>query len=489
MLLKHTKKLLRIHCIFQRGFATSSHVNPKACVVGSGPAAFSVCQTLLKQNTDVQVDMFEKLPVPFGLVRYGVAPDHQDVKNSINNYNKTACNSRFNFFGNVNVGKDIKVEDLCKNYHAVILCHGAQGERKLGINGENYLNVLTSNQFVGWYNGCPEQRNLEINLKGKSAVIIGIGNVALDCARMLLKPTSDLQSSDISANAVKVLKDSTITNVHVVGRRGPLQMACTRKELSEICNLNHIETFVDMSCFSSNILNAVKKRNLSKRKIQRLIKYLMSVSKDFTQKSTSTNRGKYFNVNLLLRPVEVLSNDGLNATSVKFQKIIMLETDDPFNPHFEVSDDFIDIECDLVISCIGYNSNKISSPLLTYSKDNLVHTKGVINAEYGLYAAGWCTSGPVGVLADTSNSGHDIAYQVLSDLPRLIDLKGNCFDEELVPKKLKSKNITHVSWSGWKKIDQFEINKGKIEGKVREKIVDINKMVSVSKTLTKIGDS
>ena len=489
MLLNHTKKLLQIYGVFQRGFATNSHISPKACVVGSGPAAFSVCQTLLKNNTDVQVDMFEKLPVPFGLVRYGVAPDHQDVKNSINNYTKTASNSRFNFLGNVNIGKDIEVEDLCKNYHAVILCHGAQGERKLGITGESYSNVFTSNQFVGWYNGCPEQQNLKINLKGKNAVIIGIGNVALDCARMLLKPTSDLQSSDISADAVKILKDSTISNVHVVGRRGPLQMACTRKELSEICNLNNVETLVDMSCFSSNILSAVKKRNLSKRKIQRLIKYLVSVSKDFTQKSTSTNVGKHFNINLLLRPVEVLSDDGFKATSVKFQKITMVETDDPYNPYFEVSDDFIDIKCDLVVSCIGYNSNKISSPLLTYSKDNLVHTKGVINAEHGLYAAGWCTSGPVGVLADTSSSGHDIAYQVLSDLPRLIDLKGNCFDEKLVPSKLESKSISHISWSGWEKIDQFEVKNGKINGKVREKILDVNKMISVSKKLTNSGDA
>merc|ERR1719427_517912 len=330
MLLNLKRKILPLYGVFARGFVTNSHVVPKACVVGSGPAAFSVCQTLLKYNTDIQVDIFEKLPVPFGLVRYGVAPDHQDVKNCINNYTKTASNSRFNFFGNVNVGQDVEIKDLCNNYHAVILCHGAQGERKLGINGENYSNVFTSNQFVGWYNGCPEQQNLKISLNGKNAVIIGMGNVALDCARMLIKPTSNLQSSDITTTATKLLKESNITNVHVVGRRGPLQMACTRKELSEICGLDHVQTLVDMSCFTPKIIEAIKKRNVSKRKIQRLVKYLMSISKDFCEKSTSIDTGKHFNINLLLRPVELLSDDGFKVTSVKFQKVIMVETDNPF---------------------------------------------------------------------------------------------------------------------------------------------------------------
>jgi len=196
----------------------------KVCIVGSGPAGFYAAQYLLKNDSSLEVDIYEKLPVPFGLVRYGVAPDHPDVKNVINTFTNVAKSGRLNFVGNVSVGRDIELKELRKAYHAVVLAYGAAQDRWLGIPGENVSNVVAARNFVGWYNGHPENRNLQFDLNVETAAIIGQGNVALDIARILLTPVDSLRKTDIAEHALEALSRSRIKNVKIIGRRGPLQV-------------------------------------------------------------------------------------------------------------------------------------------------------------------------------------------------------------------------------------------------------------------------
>ena len=459
---------------WQRKYSQSN--SPKVCIVGSGPAAFSVTQSLLKYNEKLTVDMYEKLPVPFGLVRYGVSPDHQDVKNCINGYNKTASSKRFSYYGNVEVGNHVSLSKLCSDYHAVVLCFGAQGVRQMGIEGEHFKNVFTSNQFVGWYNGLPEFQTVNPDLSGKAAVVVGVGNVALDCARMLLKPVDMLQSTDMTDVALSCLRKSSITKAYVFGRRGPLQMACTRKELSEICDLSGVATFTDSTYFTENIMKALKQKNLSKRKYQRLVKYLMKVSNLQAKNSGATRE---FYVHLLSRPTRILSSDGVSVSGVEFQKVSIKDDDDPYNPQFNVTSEHTTVECDLLISCIGYDKTPLLSDLLKSSKDQ--QHEGVINREAGLYACGWCSTGPVGVLADTSESGHSIAHVILSDIDQLVKNKVNCQGSQGVLAELNKQNVKTVSWQQWNLIDKYEVDEGSRRDKPREKILSVDKMVSVSR--------
>ncbi|XP_048467090.1 NADPH:adrenodoxin oxidoreductase, mitochondrial [Rhincodon typus] len=236
------------HC---RVRGLSSKVDPqlKVCVIGSGPAGFYTAQHLLKYHESSVVDIYEKLPVPFGLVRFGVAPDHPEVKNVINTFSQTAHHNRCSFYGNVTVGKDISIEELKQAYHALILTYGAETNRMLNVPGENLLGVYSARTFVGWYNGLPENKNLNPELSSETVVVLGHGNVALDVARILLSPVDLLKKTDIAGHALEAIAASNVKRVLIVGRRGPLQVAFTIKELREMINLPGTRPLLNPSDF------------------------------------------------------------------------------------------------------------------------------------------------------------------------------------------------------------------------------------------------
>ena len=453
----------------------SSASQPHMCIVGSGPSGFVAAQSLLKSHQSLTIDMFEKLPVPFGLIRYGVSPDHQDVKNCIHGYTKTAQSKRFSFFGNVNVGSDLSLSELCQAYHAVVLCIGAQGEQKLNIPGENLQNIFTSNQFVGWYNGVPEYQHLDIDLSGKNAVIIGVGNVALDVARMLFKPTNQLQETDITNHSLEQLSKSNISSIHLVGRRGPLQMACTRKELSEITSLSDVTTYIEPQHFNDSVQKALQKKDLKLRKYQRLIKYLQKVSLP-SNKNTKTE--KSFFVKFLRNPVRLNSKNGKIVSSITLEKRLQ-DGDDAFDPIITGSGATEDVECDLVISCIGYKNIPLDSSI-PFKNGKIVQKNGRICLENGLYTCGWCSHGPKGVLADSGSDSLLTCSTILSDLPILLDKKSFCNGRSTIINTLHNKHINYVTWPGWEKIDVYEVANGEKQNKVREKVLTYDKMLSLT---------
>jgi adrenodoxin-NADP+ reductase len=273
-------------------YSTASKVpldwKPKVCIVGSGPAALYSAQYILKcLSNNVNVDIYEKLPVPFGLVRYGVAPDHQDVKNVINSFTETLRSPNVQFYGNINIGQDLKTNELMQAYDCVVLAYGSLSENYLNIPGEkSYENFISAKDFVGWYNGFPENENFKINLKCKSALIIGAGNVALDIARILLSPIDKLKQTDITDSSLEKIKnENQIENVTIVARRGILNAAFTLKELREITKLETIDTIFDVDDFKSiNVDGLLTKFARPRRRLTEYMSKLVKKNNDIFNK-------------------------------------------------------------------------------------------------------------------------------------------------------------------------------------------------------------
>ena len=458
--------------------SASTNRDFKVAVVGSGPAGFYVAQHLLKHGPDrLSVDIYERLPVPFGLVRYGVAPDHPDVKNVDTTFSKVAKHPRARFVGNVAIGQDLKVSELRNHYHIVVLAYGAAKDRQLDVPGENLGNVLSARSFVGLYNGLPEVADTKINLDSHdTAVIVGVGNVALDVARMLLTPIDILMKTDITEEALDLLKNSRIRRVHVVGRRGPLDVSFTIKELREMVNLQGCTPRFDRAMFEP-IKDVVA--NL-KRPRKRLTELMVKTALDHpTPKQQELwNRGdKEWHLSLLRTPVEILSksSDPKSVGGIKLVK--NMQEDGQVVP----TEEFETIDCGLVLKSIGYKSVRVEEGIPYDERKGIVpNDGGRVEECAGLYCAGWLATGPRGVIVDTMTEAFRVAQNILEDI------SSDCHSEEksgyaTVDKIFQERNIRPVSFEDWERIDAEEKALGEVSGKPREKFTDITKMVSVLK--------
>uniref|UniRef100_A0A6Q2YPD0 FAD/NAD(P)-binding domain-containing protein n=1 Tax=Esox lucius TaxID=8010 RepID=A0A6Q2YPD0_ESOLU len=393
---------------------------PKVCIVGGGPAGFYTAQHLVKTRPDVQVDIYERLPVPFGLVRFGVAPDHPEVKNVMNTFTQTAQHARCSFHGNVSVGKDVTVQELQEAYHAVVLSYGAEGNRTLGVPGEDLAGVHSAKDFVGWYNGLPTNRDLRPDLRCETAVILGQGNVALDVARILLSPVDILKNTDITQPALDTLAESSVRRVLIVGRRGPLQLACTIKELREMVNLPGTRPEMEASDFEC---------------IAKMLKVLPRPRKRLTE--------------LLLK--------------------VAVETPE---------------ETDWVIYSIGYKSLPIDPAVPFDPRKHIIpNTMGRVQKCAGLYCSGWVKRGPTGVIATTMNDSFDTARTLLHDMDEgTLDISTVKPGSAGVTTILEKRGVKPVLFSDWEKIDSEESKRGEARGKPREKLLDVGEMLKVAWT-------
>lgn len=450
--------------------------NHHVCIVGSGPAGFYTAQQLLKGNQEVKVDIYEKLPVPFGLVRYGVAPDHPEVKNVIHTFTQTAKNDRCSFIGNVTVGQDVTVEQLRQAYSAVILSYGANDDRNFGIPGEDLDNIVAARNFVGWFNGLPQDKDLEVNLDVESAVILGQGNVALDVARILLLPLEELQKTDISQHALEALKHSKIKKVYIVGRRGPLQVAFTIKELREMIKLSGTRPLLHTEDFKD--LNTVIKDVPRQRK--RLMELMYKTCMEPTENDINLwkQADREWELKFLRSPVEFL---GTSAVSGVRCAVNRLEGDNILTQTAARTNDTEDISCGLVLKSIGYTGETIEKGIpFDVKKGVISNIDGRVTDMSGVYCSGWISGGPVGVILTTMTDGFETGKLVLKDLADgKLDYKGKDGKSSILS-FLKSKGVQVVSFDDWEKIDKFEIEVGQLIGKPREKLVDINHMLSIA---------
>ncbi|XP_048757810.1 NADPH:adrenodoxin oxidoreductase, mitochondrial-like isoform X2 [Ostrea edulis] len=380
---RHLRQILRK--TFCRLSSTTSQDVPHVCIVGSGPAGFYTAQQILKGHPAAKVDILEKLPVPFGLVRFGVAPDHPEVKNVIHTFTTTARNERCTFMGNVEVGKDVFVEDLQRAYTAVVLSYGADDDRTLAIKGENASNVISARSFVGWFNGLPQDRELSVDLDVENVVILGQGNVALDVARILLTPINILQKTDISQHALEALSRSRVKKVYLVGRRGPLQVAFTIKELREMTRLPGCRPVIHKDDVY-NLNQVIKDLPRPRKRLTELL-YKTSMETSDADASLWAQASKEWELRFRLSPTEIIEKAG-KVTGVKFC-VNQLQGDDLVNKSAVSTEETEDIECGLVFRSIGYKSVPIDLGLPFDERKGIIpNNKGRVLDRPGLYCSG-----------------------------------------------------------------------------------------------------
>uniref|UniRef100_A0A8C5R4K4 NADPH:adrenodoxin oxidoreductase, mitochondrial n=1 Tax=Leptobrachium leishanense TaxID=445787 RepID=A0A8C5R4K4_9ANUR len=422
-----------------RHFTSKSHP-PKICVVGSGPAGFYTAQYLLKHHTEVLVDIYEKLPVPFGLVRFGVAPDHPEVKNVINTFTQTARSERCGFFGNVTVGKDVTVEELQAAYHAVVL--------------------------------------LNPDLSCDTAVILGQGNVALDIARILLSPIELLQKTDITQGALDALINSRIRKVWLIGRRGPLQVAFTIKELREMIHLPGTRPRLDTPDYHGLVDITKDLPRPRKRLTELMVKTSLEPSEKDADRWSKADRE--WGLRFYRSPLKVLpSDDGHKAAGVLLSVTQLEGTGE--NAVAVPTGQVESISCGLILSSIGYKSTPISPAVPFLAKKGVIpNSIGRIQESPGLYCSGWVKRGPTGVITTTMTDGFETAQAILEDVKSgILDFSESRLGAAAIKKSLALKEIQPISFSDWEKIDEVETARGLGIGKPREKILDPQEMLAI----------
>ena len=416
-------------------------------IVGSGPAGFYTAEALQKAYGDnARVDILDRFPVPYGLIRFGVAPDHQSLKAVAKRYDKVAESAGVDFIGNVTVGKDVSVAELLELYDAVILATGAPHDRKLGIPGEDLPGVVGSAEFVGWYNGHPEFADLDPFLHGESAAVIGNGNVALDCARILSKTRHEFEGSDIVNHALDALDGSAIRTVTILGRRGPHQIAMTPKELGELGHLEAAVPAVEPADFPP--LEADEPLEPGLRKSVSLLRSFQDLEAD---------KAKRIVFDFFAKPVAI-EGDG------KVERIIVERTKLDESGAARGTGETYQVPASLVVTAIGYSTSPI--PDVPFEGGKFVNEAGRIADR--LYAVGWARRGPSGTIGTNRPDGYEVADQVAAAVPAgsSDDRRGADGLKEL----LSSRGVMPTDYDDWRRIEETETANAR-PGSPREKFV------------------
>jgi ferredoxin--NADP+ reductase len=448
--------------------------NPlRVAIVGSGPSGFYATEALFRSDAAVLVDMFERLPAPFGLVRHGVAPDHAKLKEAIRVYEGIARTPGFRFLGDVSVGRDVTVDELRAAYHAVVFCCGAESDRRLGIPGEDLPCSYTATEFVGWYNAHPDYRDRQFDLSQEVAVIIGQGNVAIDVCRILAKTVDELSHTDIAAHALEALAESRIREIHLVGRRGPAQAKFTTKEFRELGELAECEPVVDPAdlVLSPESLAELEDRAGSTAKKN------MEVLRGFVARPSRGCPRRIF-LRYLLSPVELKGSGHLERVVFERNRL----EGQPAQQSARGTGQFIEQPCGILFRSIGYRGIPISGVPFDArqgvfpSRDGRIVDEGG-TAIPGLYVAGWIKRGPTGIIGTNRADGVATVKTLLADLGSLDPAPKRGADGlDLIAGSPKRQPVT---WNDWLVIDRAEIERGEPKGKPREKFTRVQEMLGL----------
>jgi ferredoxin--NADP+ reductase len=416
-------------------------------VVGSGPAGFYTAEALEKAYGDgARIDILDRYPVPYGLIRFGVAPDHQSLKAVSKRYDKVAESGGVDFIGNVTVGRDVSVAELLEFYDAVILATGAPHDRKLGIPGEDLPGVIGSAEFVGWYNGHPEFADLSPPLGESDAVVDGAGNVALDCARILAKTRHEFEGSDIVGHALEALDSAAIRTITIVARRGPHQIAMTPKELGELGHLEGAVPVVDTADFPP--IEADEPLDPGLRKSVSLLRGFADLQADKTKRIV---------FDFFARPVAIEGNG-------KAERVIVERTALDESGAARGTGETYEVPASLVISAIGYSTSPIAD--VPFAGGKFVNQAGKIGER--LFAVGWARRGPTGTIGTNRPDGYEVADQVAAAMPP--GSSGDRRGAEDLKALLATRGVMPTDYDDWRKIEASEMDRAR-PGSPREKFV------------------
>ncbi|NUM81402.1 FAD-dependent oxidoreductase [bacterium] len=447
----------------------------RVAIIGSGPSGFYAADHLLKQkNLIIEVDMFERLPTPYGLVRGGVAPDHQKIKAVTKVYEKIAQHPSFRFYGNVTFGKDILHEDMRTFYHAVIYAVGAQSDRQMGIPGENLSGSHAATEFVAWYNGHPDYQHFEFDLSQERVAVIGNGNVAMDVARILASSYEELRRTDIADEALAQLKTSRVREIYLIGRRGPAQAAFTNPEIKELGELESADVYVNPDEIALDNLTreavAVNPDATVNRNIEILTDYSLRAL---------AGKSKKIIMKFLWSPVELIGHDKLEA--IKLVKNQLHKSDDgSLRP--KPTDRFETLPVGLVFRSIGYKG--IPLPGVPFDEKNgiIPNQQGRVIDRVGEYAVGWIKRGPSGVIGTNKPDSYATVEALLHDHVERRLLTPIYPQRSMAEEFLIKRNIRFVTFDNWMKIDHAELARGAAQQRPRIKFTSIGSMLEIIQT-------
>ena len=448
--------------------------NPlRVAIIGAGPSGFYASEALIRSDLNVEIDLIERLPAPYGLVRSGVAPDHPKLKQAIKVYDKIASeNDELNYIGNVTVGKDITIDELNQTHHAIILTCGAETDRRLGIPGEDLPGSYTATEFVAWYNGHPDYRDRSFDLSHETAVIIGQGNVAADVSRILSKTTDELKNTDISQHALDALAESKIKNVYVIGRRGPAQAKFTSKELKEFGVLEDCDPIVDSKELELNPASEAElaeKSNAGSKKIYDLFV-------DYARRQPG-GKSRKCHFQFLRSPVEISGNGHVEKVTIEHNQL----SGEAFKQSARGTGEKYDLDTGILFRSIGYRG--VAMPGVPFhdswgvfpNQGGRITDNDIIVS--GMYTAGWIKRGPSGIIGTNRACAVETVNALIEDVGKL--------DNEDKPGRnrvyeiLNGRQVKYINYDQWKSIDQVEVERGEAKGKPREKITSVEEMISL----------
>ena len=426
-------------------------------IIGSGPAGYYTAEACAKAFAGAQIDIIDKLPTPFGLIRAGVAPDHQSIKAVTRRYEATALTDGVGFIGHVEVGRDVAMAELSRFYDAVVLATGAPADRPLGIPGEDIPGVIGSAAFVGWYNGHPDFTDLDVPLGLPTVAVIGNGNVAIDVARILAKTPDELAASDIASHAAAALARSAVTDIHLIGRRGPHQASFTPKEMGELGQLQRAQPRVQPAH-----LPPVEHDALLEPGLRKTVGHLRSFAAAPHAGKPLAIHFDFFNRPASIEPADNGSGVALRLTLERTR----LEGDSAVGTgeHWQ-------LDCGLIVPCIGYRTLALGDVPYDARAGRFVNDAGRIAA--GLYAAGWARRGPTGTIGTSRADGTAVAEWIGREV-----MSGGKAGREGLLALMAGRGVRVTGYADWQAIDAVEVARARA-GAPREKFVRVSEMLGL----------
>ena len=452
----------------------------RVAIIGSGPAGFYAAEALLRRtDTVVHVDMFDRLPTPYGLVRGGVAPDHQSIKTVVRVYEKTAARPTFRFLGNVCLGRDVMVEDLRRHYHQIIYAVGSEADRRLGIPGEGMSRCTPATVFIGWYNGHPDYRQAKIDLSVSRVAVVGNGNAAIDAARMLLRTPAELEKTDIAAHALEALRNSRVREVYILGRRGPEQASFTPPELKEFGEMEDVDPIVAPEELAGCAIPEAEGNSQQEKNLKILQAFAARQPGAKTQLSEKT---KKLHLRFLVSPTEVIADaDGNVAGLVLEKNRLEIQPDGAVSARSTGEVETLDVG--MVLPAIGFTAKRIAG--VPYDEEARVIanedgrvvdpvSRTVIANEY---VVGWARTGSHGLIGSHKGASAHVVEHMIADGAGLEARE--LPDREAIDTLLRERGAQIVSFDDWKRLDDVEVARGARRGAPRDKITDVGAMLAV----------
>jgi ferredoxin/flavodoxin---NADP+ reductase len=454
----------------------------RVAIVGSGPSGFYAAGHLLKSKShpdlSVQVDVYDRLPTPWGLVRGGVAPDHPNIKAVSRVYEKTAAHPEFRFYGNVEYGRDLTHADLHARYHVVIYAVGAQTDRRLGIPGEDLPGSWAATDFVAWYNGHPDHRELEFDLSCERAVVIGNGNVAADVARMLALTREELAATDVADHALDVLADSGIKEIVVLGRRGPAQVAFTNPELLELGEMTDADVLVDPGEAEPDELSRTW---LAGEEASATARKNVEILAGYAGRKPEGKRRRIV-LRFLVSPLALLGESHVEGIRICRNEL----RDEGTGLRACTTETIEEIPCGIVFRSIGYRGIPLEGLPFDEAAGTIPHDGGRILDEQGAplrgdYVVGWIKRGPTGIIGTNKRDAQETVDTVLADLDAGLLNEPADPSREALEELLAERAPEHVTYEGWEAIDSAERAAGEPHGRPRVKLTTTEELLDAAR--------